>query len=399
MSDSKAFHQKNIFLASHVTDLAGPTEALVNYLIEHSLNFSCVTHPLDYCVNRSSKYFRYEDGDLIKSFITPNIRLPKLLTFFSDFILNFIFFFLSPKKYDIFIGVDPLNCFAGIVLKKIRLVDEVIFYTIDWMPTRFQNGVLNTFYHFIDRQCVKYCDYSWNLSPGIVEVRSKQGIVGERNIYVPVGVDLSKVPSRNPHERDGLSKSSLDIVLLGALAPSKGVQIVLDAWPSILKEVPNARLHVIGKTPMDCMEDGVGYSPFEPMFLALGDSVKLVGVLGHDEVLKYLVNMDIGLALYKPYEKNLSNWADPSRIKDYMGCGAIPVVTKVPMIARDIEALNLGCVTEYNVDSLVRAILLLSVDVNSRKEKSKNCIDFMQKNDWRIIFFNAFKVSNADQSL
>ena len=64
----------------------------------------------------------------------------------------------------------------GIIYRGLGLVDEVIFYGIDWMPRRFQNSFFNWLYFQIDNLAINKADYVWNLSEEMVKVRKKQGV-------------------------------------------------------------------------------------------------------------------------------------------------------------------------------------------------------------------------------
>lgn len=81
--------------------------------------------------------------------------------------------FLKKEKYDLFIGVDSLNCLGGLFLKKLGKVRKVIFYSIDFVPIRFDNKFLNRTYHAIENYCVTHSDEVWNVSPRIAEGREK----------------------------------------------------------------------------------------------------------------------------------------------------------------------------------------------------------------------------------
>ncbi len=377
---------KAVILVSHITDLAGPTEALGNYLTSRAKILDQVCHPMPYCADRNTRFVRYVGGCKCAEGRQFGFKLPSILTYIRDVLLTLFFFFRFRAKYDIFIGVDPLNCIVGIFLKWLGFVDKVYFYTIDWMPTRFQNKGLNSIYHWVDRICVRFCDVAWNLSPAIAQVRREQGLPETRNVYVPVGVELNKIRLSPEGGRPVARKC----VILGALAPSKGPDLIIEAWPEILAEISDAKLYVIGKTPSERVEHGVTYAPYEPRFEALGQSATVLGVMSHDDVLKILPEFDIGLALYKPYADNLTAWADPSRVKDYLACGLPTIITAVPSIAADIEAHRCGLVVRYTVKELVKAVAAIAKNPEMFLSMRRNALAFMSNFSWEAIFDKAF---------
>ena len=42
-----------------------------------------------------------------------------------------------------------------------------------------------------------------------------------------------------------------EALFVGRLEPRKGIDVLLDAWPAVLKRIPNARLHVVGAGSLD----------------------------------------------------------------------------------------------------------------------------------------------------
>jgi len=377
-----------VLLVSHITDLSGPTEALARFLKPRAKMLGIIYHPFHYCADRRSRGELYRNGRRCDEKQSGSMSLPQFLTFFKDVLLSLYFFMRFKTRFDVYLGVDPLNAMVGIVLKRLGLVKSVIFYTIDWMPQRFPNRLLNAIYHMIDRFCVRNCDAAWNISPRIVLVREQMGLAKSKNILVPVGVETEKIKLPREARKTSLRR----LVLLGALTPSKGVDLVVEAYPAIKEKHPDLELVVIGRTPLDAVEDGIAYEPYEIRLRALGDSVKLLGVKSHDEVLKLLPDFDIGLALYKPDPNNLSLWADPSRVKDYLACGLPVIITDVPEIARDIAEHQAGIVIHYTPQDLVRAIGRLSHPGTFRKMR-ENAIRYMKNYSWESIFTRAFHKS------
>lgn len=373
-------------LISHITDLAGPSEALENYLRHRSDVLGVIYHPFHYCSDRRSLARKYVSGRLALDKRQGGWALPNLLTYFKDALFTLLFFLRLGGRYSDCVACDPLNAVVAIVLKKIGLIDRVIFYTIDWMPGRFANPVLNAVYHALDRFCVRHCDAAWNISPRIVEVRRSQGLPDARNVLVPVGVDLEKIALPDKSDR-----TPRDLVLLGALSPSKGVDLVIEAWPRLLSRFPDLRLHVIGKTPNNAIEDGVVYAPYEARLRELGESVTLHGVMNHDKVLETLPRFDISLALYRPTDNNLSRWADPSRVKDYLACSLPVVITDVPEIAKDVAAEGAGLVADYTAEAVEAAVAAMVEAPDAWRAMGRAAVAYMERYRWSAIFDASFE--------
>jgi glycosyltransferase involved in cell wall biosynthesis len=377
-------------LISHITDLAGPSEALENYLKSRSGTLGIIYHPFHYCSDRRSIARTYRDGRLVSEKKHCGAALPGLATYFKDAFFSVFFFLGFFSRFDICVACDPLNGVVAMVLKRLGLLGQVVYYTIDWMPERFANKLLNRLYHALDRFCLDNCDAAWNISPRIVEIRREQGLPDARNVLVPVGVDLEKInlPDKSGH-------TPRDVVLLGALSPSKGVDLVIEAWPALRARFPDLTLHVIGKTPNNAIEDGVVYAPYEPRLRALGEGVVLHGVMNHDAVLATLPAFDISLALYRPTDNNLSRWADPSRVKDYLACALPVVITDVPEIAKDVDACAAGIVAPYTVAGLTEAVAAMVEAPERWRAMREAAVAYMLRYRWSAIFDASFKAALA----
>ena len=63
---------------------------------------------------------------------------------------------LQKKTYKLFVGADNVSALVGIILKKLGRVEKVAYWTLDYRPVRFENRVMNTVFHWLDRFCVYY---------------------------------------------------------------------------------------------------------------------------------------------------------------------------------------------------------------------------------------------------
>lgn len=381
---STCLKNKNIFIASHISDLEGPTEALLDYLRRKNCQFKAILFPLHYCIDKRPKIVQRNE---VRNLDFWGLKLNLVLSCVRDIILCFWYGAKnSEKKQTMFIGVDPLNCFVGLILRKLGRVQKVVFYSIDWTNKRFESKILNSIYHKIDKFCSINSDENWNISNMIDSVRIQYTGLNHVNKVVPVGA-----PSLS--RKAYCFSSQRNVVLLGALAPSKGVDLVIEAWPSVIREVASARLHVIGKTPENRMENGVRYEEYEERLRRLGDSVVLHGRIPRTKVYKLLTQMHLALALYKPTTDNLSLWADPSRVKDYLAAGLPVLITEVPSIAREIDLYDCGRIVSYERDDLYKNIVAYLTSEALIRSQGKNATSYMERFDWDYIFDAAFALN------
>ena len=153
-----------------------------------------IGHPFSASKEQRSFYRIYLNGELRKEGAGIALRSPELLVYSKDFIYTLLWTIKVRKHFDIFFGVDPLNSYAGLFLNRIKRIHKVILYTIDYVPKRFSNNVINRIYHQIDSYCVNNSHQTWNLSSRMAEERTKKGVLkDDRQIVVPIGVNFERI--------------------------------------------------------------------------------------------------------------------------------------------------------------------------------------------------------------
>lgn len=375
---------KKIVLATHTRLATGTSEELEKYLKTRSQELINIAHPFSYCDNPRTFVNIYKNGIHLKKIYAPLIKGPEVIYFIKDVIFN-VFYVLSLRsKFNIFIGIDNLNAFCGLILKKLKIVDTVIFYTIDYVPRRFKNKLLNNIYHFIDRICCYHCDFAWNLSPKMEEARYNNKISKAKCIpqfVVPNGNNFYQIKRLPVSEINRYS-----IVHMGHLLKKQGVQLIIDVLPEIIKKVPKASLSILGTGPFESDLQA------QVKRLDLEGYVKFFGFIeDHSELEKILTRCAIGVATYVTEPDNYSYFADPGKPKTYMACGLPVIITRVPDIAREIEANKAGFAIEYDAEELKSAFLKLLCDDKLYEEYRYNAINFAARFDWTEIFNTAFR--------
>jgi glycosyltransferase involved in cell wall biosynthesis len=285
------------------------------------------------------------------------------------------------RKVDIYIGVDNLNAFVGIVLKFFGFINKVIFYVIDYTPERFDNKLLNILYYVLDIICAKYADYVWSVSERIANIWKTIGIKEQKNIIVPIGVEIEKV------KRIPITNVRKNVLIYaGHLTKSKGVQLAIEAMEELVKIIPYIKLEIIGTGPFEEeLKNMVRRKKLEKW-------VKFLGKMNHDELLQYLPTCGIALATYEPDPRNIAYYADPTKPKEYLACGVPVIITRVPWIAHEIARTPMGIVINYDKNELINAIIKLLFDEKFYQRCRENAINFATKFDWNKIFDEAFNI-------
>lgn len=381
-NNSEALRKAKIIVATHeyATGFAQHMEEyLRNKLTDKLLYLHHPLHPY-YPNSSGSGYRAYDKGALEKEVSYPNSYRFLSLLFLKNFIQNLWWVIAQREKWDIYIGSNNLNAFAGLLLKKMRFVKKCVFYTVDFVPKRFNNYLINKLYLWIDMVCVKSCDETWILSPRMKEGRRQYFNLDKKfdkkQIYVPEGVWLNRIRKES---FNNISKQT--IIFLGVLLERMGAQLILRAIPSVIQKIPDFRFIIIGKG---------NYRPqLEQLVkkLHIEKHVEFKGyVEDYKEVERIIAKCALGVSTYTNDPTGLNYFADPAKVKTYLGCGLPVMMTNTFHNALEIEKRGAGIVVSEDPKEIAQTIISLINNEAILKKYKKNAIKLAQEFDNEIIF-------------
>lgn len=324
----------------------GQPDLFVDYLRQNMCNVAVMRHPFHYSPNVQSSFEVYRDGILVSRRRLRSLPKTELLLYTRDLISTLSVVFSMKVIYDVYIGVDPLNAFAGLILRRLRRVKKVILYTIDLPARRFDSSLWNSLYHRLDSISAKGCDSIWDLSPRMSLLRRS---FGENQL----GRKTRVVPSVFPL-RAGMFVEKSEIfrmLFVGHLKESQGLQLAIESMPEILRRFPQARLLVIGTGPFESNLRTLVHA------LRLDVSVTFLGQIEDHRMIEVILGRGgVGIAPYVPQLEGITTNADPMKPKVYLACGLPIVMTRVPWFARVIEERNAGVIIDYDKKQFIDAI-------------------------------------------
>lgn len=344
-----------------------------------------IAHPLLYLkenFKNSSHYALYRNSKLVKSNTAFHWVLPEPLLYTKDFFYTILWCMTGGSKYDLFFGVGNLNAFSGYVLRLLGRVDKVIYYVIDYVPKRFNNTLLNWFYHRVEKFCAQHCDWTWNLSPRMIEGRSKRWHMYFPNqLVVRHGVNVSRIKKVSFKD---LNKREL--LYMGTILKKQGIQLIISSLPYILKRIPDVTFTIIGKGPYEVELKKLVRK------LDLEKHVKFLGYIpDHRRMEDRIAKAAIAIALYNRRHDDFTYFADPGKIKNYLGAAVPVIMTDVPYVAREVAAAKCGFIVHYQKNELKETILRFLSNERLMHEYRKNALYFARKFDWDRIFFQALR--------
>jgi len=365
---------QTVAIATHVFG-SGPADALEEYARTRAARVLVVRHAFSYARHVDSVVRRWEAGELVHEAHVPwHRKVPEPITWTKDLVLDLLWGARTPT-IDIFVGIDSLNAAAGLALRRARKVRRTIFWTIDYVPERFGNPLLNRIYHAFDRMCVRRSDVTWNVSPRMEPARRERGIVGPQQL-VEIGANVR--PPRPPADPPQL-------IFVGHLLEKQGVQLVLRALPAVQAAVPAVRLLVIGDGPYRPQLETLAGS------LAVDGSVEFTGYVDrHEEVEERIAESVLGLAPYDPSIASFTEFADPGKVKNYLAAGVPVVTTHVVHSALKLAEEDAAIVIPYEAEPLGEALVSMLTDRDRQARARAAAARVGARSDWTAVFDRAF---------
>lgn len=348
-----------ILIVSHVYNTSsgpvyGPINVVENYLDAKKERHQSIKYPL-----------------------TSKIPLP-VKSLFE--ILN-TFLGLILYRPNIFIGMDPLNAFSGVLAKKVGLVRKTVFYCVDYTPTRFKNKLFNFIYVWMDKFCAKNSDQVWNVSKRIVEVRKGQGVRKSKIKFVPNSPAFKDCPKVSPRKID-----KNKIIMVAGLTHSPALDMTLRSFKEVLKKCPNIHLSIVGTGSYQAKL----IKKIQKM--QLSKKVSLMGQLPYKQLLEEVSRSVAALAIYT-FSKDFSwvYYGDSKKAREYLACGTPVIITNVVGTSLDIEKYRAGIVIKPDVKELAEAIEKLVQDKRFWLKCRENAIKLGQEFDINTILDKVFK--------
>ncbi len=357
---------------------SGPSFNLEEYLSPQLETLLFIGHPFAYTKDNRSFLRLYKKGKLVKEKHFIHWKGPEILFYLKDFLLTLWWALVYGINIDYFVGVDSLNATTGLLLQLFGKVKRTIFYTIDYVPKRSENAVLNFFYHLLDKISVEKSWRVWNLSQKMIEAREKNGIntrFRDKQIVVPVGT----MPIARLIPKQNVDKYK--IIFIGHLRQGQGVELLIESMADVIKKVPKAHLLIIGGGPL---EQSLKQKVTK---LKLEKSVMFTGfVENFSDVKKYIKNAAVAVAPYVDDKNNFTQYTDPGKPKDYIANGIPVIITKVPQVAFEIDKLKCGIAIKYSKKELINALTTVLSNEKKLLEMRINALSMAKDFEWKKIF-------------
>jgi glycosyltransferase involved in cell wall biosynthesis len=275
-------------------------------------------------------------------------KKPEALSYAKDFLYALLYGIRFGRRSEILVAGDNLLALAGVILRGLGVVRRVVYYMIDYTPRRFRSPLANKAYLTVDRLAAHRADRVWPLSDRIIQARFETGKLDPARVrweVVPYGSHPVAVDAHEPYRRN-------DIAYMGEISRRKGAELFVPIATELRKKGMEARFVIIGRGDyLDALREDIRRAGMAERFLLLGyiENIR--------EATRILSRCGVAIAPYSPTDRNsFTYYADPGKLKIYLGCGLPVVLTDVPPIAARIRETGAGMTAEYSAADLAAKI-------------------------------------------
>lgn len=362
---------------------AGPAQALFRWLGE---NGSCVllsTHPLVAETNLGHK--------LVSSGLTPAIARTRRRVHHPP--LTFILDLISPLVYPKCRTWFGFNCIAtaqGLLMRKLGRAKSVVHWNVDFVPRRFDNPIINRIYESLDRYCWMKSDAHVELTFAALTARSSlyNISISKKDRVVPMGSWIQE-EGFVPKEQFDLAR----LVFVGHLVERMGVRHLIEAMVAIRLAIPNAHLTIVG--------DGPERSRLELLTVQLGlhDAVSFSGFLASDADVEMSIRTStLAVAPYLTNRDNFSQFADPGKLKMFVGAGIPILTTDVAPFASELYREGAALEVYASSNSIARQVIEVLSNRAVWDAMCNNSSRLGRQYSWENIFWSIKDLVDLDDN-
>jgi len=293
------------------------------------------------------------------------------------------YLFKARRRFDVFIGQGPIEVFVGYILQRFGRVRLLVYDDMDYVPGYSPHNVRRFLLEYLEQYLIKKSDLVISVGTFLAEIRKKE--TGREVIIIPNGVDyelFQRAQKKIPHPPT--------LIYMGFVEEWSGLDMVLEALSKLVKDFPGIRLLILGHTTPQYLRK---LERLAEKF-ALTESFFYKGNKTHVELINYLKEADIGLAMFKPTD--LRKYAFSLKVIEYMASGLPVVATSETQSASVVEQFHCGMAVPYEEKALYQAICSMLSDQKLYQSLSEHAIQFSRDFRWQDLMdraYNAIQIS------
>jgi glycosyltransferase involved in cell wall biosynthesis len=345
---------KFTFLSHEVEGATGFPNAFAVYLQERGARLTYIRFPFFHSVTKSIWIEKWRGRELLsrrRSWF--RFYQPQLLSFVKDFIWLTTTGWFYVVGSDFVLATNNLMGLAALILRKFGVVKRFTYLVIDYSPRRFQQNWVESVYVYLDRLIAENADSVWTMSKAMLDGREKDGRLDLAKVtyrIAPVGNNshLTFAHGDVPYNKNHL------VYVGNPNAKNVRADLLLEVAAKIAAKTSDFQLIFVGPGETAHLEQ-------RARELGIERNVEFKGLIPDMlELERFLASCGVGLAPYDPgLADNFSKFADPAKIKTYLGSSLPVITTDVPEIAREVERRGAGFIAGFSPEKFAEKIFSL----------------------------------------
>ncbi|MBN1161419.1 MAG: glycosyltransferase [Dehalococcoidales bacterium] len=283
---------------------------------------------------------------------------------------------LKEKKIDVIVLYSvPTSGWQTVNLAKKYNV-PVVFRSIDVLNQMVTSPLLRPLTRLLEKRIYSSADYILALTPKMSKYVVNLGADPSRVGLLLISVDTEMFkPAPVPEElrrKWGLSAEDAIILFIGTLFEFSGLDILIKSLPEVLKEVPQAKLLLVG--------DGPQRHALEKIITERGiqKNVIITGFQPYDTMPQY-INMS-ALCINTFVVNDTTRDIFPSKIVQYLACGKPTVSTALPGLISVIPGEDQGVIYMDSMTAMAKEVVSLLKSTERRQRLGQNGLNYTNKN-------------------
>lgn len=170
------------------------------------------------------------------------------------------------------------------------------------------------------------------------------------------------------------ASQSFVVGFVGSLKPWHGLLDLIEAFRLLLKDIPDARLLIVGEGPERTALES------KTRRLGIEDNVNWAGMVKHEDVPGLLSQMHVAVA---PYPTMAGFYFSPLKIAEYLASGRAIVASRVGQVAEILKNRKTALLCQPgDVPALARCFKLLYSDPRLRQELGERARELSKNMTW-----------------
>jgi glycosyltransferase involved in cell wall biosynthesis len=282
---------------------------------------------------------------------------------------------IKEKKIDVIVLYSvPTNGWQAVWLAR-KFGIPVVFRSIDVLNRMVTSPCLRPLTRFLEKRVYTRADHTLALTPKMSQYVINFGVDPQKVglLLIPVDTEMFK-PAPASDTLLGkwdLSKKDAVILFIGTLFDFSGLDILIQHFPEVLKQQPNAKLLIVGDGPQRVK---LGKIVAE---MGLQKQVIITGFQPYNEMPRYinLAAFCINMFLTNDTTRDIF----PSKIVQYLACGKPVVTTALPGLMSVIRDEEQGVIYVDSVQQMINEVISLLESQERRKKLGKAGLSYTRK--------------------